>query len=124
MHLRLEVGPLRRAVEVLEDREAALQQVGAERLCFAVGEGPEPRLPHERDRVFEEIRIVERQDLVAVVVDVEVGQLADDRREVLLSPRVIVVPRVLNAETTARRGEVGAPAQPHKRESAVVTDGR
>ena len=33
-HLRLEVAPLLRAVEVLEDREAALQQVGAERFAL------------------------------------------------------------------------------------------
>ena len=71
-HLRLEVGPLRGAVEVLEDREAALQQVGAKRLGFAVGQVPEARLPHERDRILEQLRIVERQDQAAVVVDVEV----------------------------------------------------
>ena len=112
------------AVEVLEDGEAALQQVGAKRLCFAVGEVPEPGLPHERDRVLEQIRIVERQDLVAVVVDVEVRELTDDRREVLLRARVIVTPRVLNAETTVRRREVGAPAKPDKSEPAVVADGR
>jgi hypothetical protein len=84
-------------------------QVGTKRLCFAVGEVPEPGLPHDRDRVLEQIRIVERQDFIAVVVDVEVGQLADDRRKVLLGARVIVAPRVLSDETAAHPGEVGAP---------------
>src|SRR6185369_12322386 len=110
--------------EVLEDREAALQQVGAKRLCFAVGEVPEPRLPHERNRVFEQIRIVERQDLVCRLLLEKKNKLTDDRREVLLLAWVIVTPRVLKSETTTRRGDVGAPAQPHKREPTVVADGR
>src|SRR5262249_17989763 len=99
-----------------------LQEVTAKRLRFAVRERPETRLPHERDRVLEEIRIVERQDLIAVVVDVEIRKLADDRREVLLSARVVVTPRVLNTPSTVRRG--GAPPQPDKGESAVVANGR
>jgi hypothetical protein len=112
----------RGAVEVLEDGEAALQQVGAKRLGFAVGQGPKTGLPHERERILEQIRIVERQDLIAVVVDVEIRQLADDRREVLLRARVVVTPRVLNTAVFGRR--VGGPAQPDKGEPAVVADGR
>ena len=63
--------PLRAAVEVLEHREAALQQIGAKRLRLAIGEIPEARLPHERDRILEQLGIVERQDPAAVGVDVE-----------------------------------------------------
>ena len=44
-HLRLEVVPLLRAVEVLEDGEAALLQVGAERFRFRLGEHSRSRAP-------------------------------------------------------------------------------
>ena len=80
-------GPLLRAVEVFEHREPALQQIGAKRLGLAVGEVPESGLPHERDRILEQLRIVERQDQAAVGADVECGELLDDEREVLLGAR-------------------------------------
>jgi hypothetical protein len=72
--------------------------------------------------VPEQLGIVERQDAAAVGANVDVRQLADNRSEVLLGARVIVVPR--RAEAAAREAEVGFPAQPDEREAAVVLDVR
>ena len=108
------------AVEVLEHREAALQQVGAERLRLAIGEVPETGLPHVGDRILEQLGIVERQNQAAVGADVERGQRLEDAGQVLLGARVVVIPR--GAEPAARKPDVGLPAQPHERELAVVGD--
>ena len=118
-HLRFEMAPLRGAVEILEHREAALQQVAAERRRLAIGQVPESRLPHERDRILEQLGIVERQDAAAVRVDVDVRQLSQDQREVLLGARVVVIPGGAEA-AAARRAQVRPPSQPHEREPAVV----
>ena len=107
------------AVEVLEHREAALQQVGAKRLRFAIGEVPEARLPHERDRILEQLGIVERENQAAVGANVERGELLEDQREVLFRARVVVIPRRAEA-AAAENAEVGPPAQSHEREPAVV----
>ena len=85
-HLCLEVAPLLRAVEIFEHGEAALQQVGAKRRGFAIGEIPEAGLPHEGDRVVEQLRIVEREHQAPVGANVEGRQLLEDEREVLLRP--------------------------------------
>jgi hypothetical protein len=66
------------AAEVLEHRKAALQQVRAERARLDVIQHPEARLPHECDRIPEQIGIVECQDAAAVGPDVEKRELADD----------------------------------------------
>ena len=92
-HLRLEVAPLRGAIEILEDREAALEQVVAKRRGLAIGQVPEAWFPHERDGVLEELGVVERQDAAAVVADVDVRQLTHDRAQILLGARIVVVPR-------------------------------
>ena len=118
-HLCFEVAPLLGAVEVLEHREAALQQVGAKRLRFTIGEIPEARLPHERNRVLEQLGIVERENQAAVGADVEGGEFFDDQRQVLLGARVVVIPRRAEA-AAARKAEVGLPPQSHEREPAVV----
>jgi len=86
-HLRLEVVPLSGAVEVLEHGEAALEEIRAKRLGFAIGEVPEAGLPHERNGVLEQLGIVEREDEAAVGSHVERRELVHDRRQVLFRAR-------------------------------------
>ncbi len=114
-HLRLEVAPVLVA-EVVDDDEAALLQVRAQARRLLVGHDPGAGLAHVRDRVLEQLRIVERQDVRFVRVRVQVAQLVQDLHEMLLAGRVVVRPR------QPLRGEavVGAVAQPHEREPAVV----
>src|SRR4051812_43670161 len=91
-HLLLEVGPLLGAVEILEDGKAAFLEVGAKRRRFRVAHDPETGLPHECNGMLEQFGIVEREDAAAVHSYVEIRELADDLRQVLLSARVVVVP--------------------------------
>jgi hypothetical protein len=44
--------------EVVEDRKATLEQVGAKRGGFAVGHLPIARFPHEGDRIPEQLGII------------------------------------------------------------------
>src|SRR5687768_17144662 len=117
-HLCFEVAPLLCAVEVFEYGKATLQQIGAKRRRFRVGGIPESWLPHEGDRVVEQLRIVEGENQARVGANVEGRQFLEDEREVPLGPRVVVIPR--RVEATAAKAGVGAPAQSHKRETSVV----
>ncbi len=119
-HLGLEVVPLLRAVEVLEHREAALEQVRAKGFGLPIREVPEAGLPHERDGILEQLRIVEGENQAAVHPDVEAGQLVDDLRQVLFGARVVVIPG--GTPAAPRDGEIGLPSQPNERKPAVVLE--
>jgi hypothetical protein len=118
-HLRFEVVPLLCAVEVLEHREAALQEIGRKRLRLTIGEIPEAGLPHERHRVLEQLRIVERENQAAVGANIEGREFLEDERQVLLRAGKVVVPRRAEAAASGR-AEVGLPAQSRERELAVL----
>ena len=118
--LCFEVAPLLRAIEVFEYREATFQEPGTKGLGLSIGEMPEAGLPHERDRVLEQLRIVEREDPAAVGVDIDRGELVHDEREVALRSGNIVIPG--RVEAPAGEAEVRFPAEPHERHSAVVRE--
>ena len=117
LHLFLEVVPLRRAVEILEHGEATLQQISAERARLDLGHRPEAGLPHEGDRILEQIRIVEREDATAVDVDVEIGELVQDLREMLFGARIVVIPRRVPA---AAEAAAATPCQADERDPPVI----
>src|SRR6185295_468580 len=89
-HLCREVVPLF-AVEVVEDREAAFQQVLAKPVRFAVRQAPESGLPHVSDRVLEEIGIVEGKNQGAVGVQVDKRDFLENLGKVLLGARIVVI---------------------------------
>ena len=69
-----------------------------------IGQIPEPRFPHERDRELEQLGVVERQNAAPLGVDIELRQLVQDQREVLLRPRIVVIP--CSPEAAPRKTEV------------------
>ena len=124
-HLLLQVVPVAGAVqaglrfaEVVENDEPALFQIGAEALGFLVGHRPEARLRHVGDRIVEQLRIVERQDVRAVEARLDVGDLLQDLREVDLAARIVVRP--LRPAASAAEPTAGGVAQPDEHEAAVV----
>src|SRR4051812_3986825 len=96
LHLLREVRPVR-PHEVVEDEEAALEQVGAQSGRLLVGQGPEARLAHVGHGVLEELGIVEGQDVAALLVRIERGQLLEHLHEVGLAARIVVVPLQVEA---------------------------
>ena len=120
-HLRLEVAPLLRAVEILEHREAALQQVGAKRSASRSVRFQKPgshmnAIGYLNSSGSSSARI----RLPSVRISRSVSSLRMSDR--WCSARgIIVVPRGAEA-APAREAEVRLPAQPHEREPAVVGD--
>src|SRR5262245_39758154 len=108
-HLILEVGPGPFLfAEVVENDEAAFLEIRAEALGFLVGRHPVARLDHVGDRIVEQLRIVERQDVRPVDPRVHVRDLLQDLPEMHFAARIVVRPR----RTAA------LPAEP----AAAVTD--
>ena len=68
---------------------------------------------------FVQLGIVEREDATAVQPDVERGELTQDLRQVLLGPRVVVIP---GCAPEASRIPAVAPPQPHEGGAPVVLD--
>ena len=122
-HLRLGSSPYcAGAVEVLEHREAALQQIRAERFGLAIGEIQKPGSHMNGDRILEELRIVEREDLAAVVVGCRDRSASrNDRGRFCFRARVVVVPRSLEAEQP-RDCQIGARTADRAIETAVVRE--
>src|SRR6185503_1251479 len=91
-HLGFEGAPLLSAVEVLEYGKAALHQIRAEGCGLAIRQVPKTRLPHEGDRIVEQLRIVQRENQAVFSMRVEQRQLLEDHREMTLGARIVVVP--------------------------------
>src|SRR5207244_11185829 len=81
------------AAEIVEDDEAALQQVRAERGSLFVVHRPEARLGHVRDWVLAQVRVVEGQNVALLDVRIEVADLVEDFRQVPLGIGIAVRPR-------------------------------
>src|SRR6185503_19427520 len=73
--------------------EAALLQVVAQSRRFLVREHPLPRLAQVGDRILEQLRVVEGEDVGLLRVRVQVAELVDDLHEVLFARRVVMRPR-------------------------------
>src|SRR5262249_25328763 len=114
-HLRLEVAPVRHP-EVVDDHEAALLQKGAQAERLLIGHHPAAGLAQVGNRVLEQFRIVEGDDVGLLRVRVQVGQLVHDLHEVLFAGRIVVRPR----QALRREAVIGAVADPHEGEPAVV----
>ena len=107
-HLRLEVEPVVPR-EVIEDDEAALEQIVTQAQHFLVGRAPVSRLAEIRDGILEQLGIVEREDVAVLRANAQRGQLAEDPGEVPLATRVIVRPLdVLPESAVAAHGVANA----------------
>ncbi len=114
-HLRFEVVPLV-VLEVVEDGEAALEEVLTEAGPLFVGHHPEARLPHIKDGVVEDLGVVQAQD-APLRVDVDQRELAKDPGEVDFGSRIVVIPGVAHASAAHA---TPIPPQTHEPEPAVV----
>ena len=92
-HLSDHVGPVIRPLEVVEDHESALEQVLAQPLGLARLNRPETRLPDVEHRILKDLRIVEIEHVGAVEANADVGDVVDDRAQVLVRGRIVVRPR-------------------------------
>src|SRR5690606_30536968 len=90
--LLLEVHPVARPYEVVEDHEAALEHVLAKSGYLLVRRPPESGLAEVQHGVPEDLRIIEREDVASLHVHVHQAHFVEYAREVALSARVIVVP--------------------------------
>ena len=131
-HLGLEVGPVARAAEVVEDHEAALEEIVPESLLFGLVHLPEAGLGDVGQRIAVKLRVVEGEDVAAALVGVQEGRGGQDPGQVALGAGIVVRPgRLTPAPAAARQetarhpppaGHVGADA--HEGEAAVVGDVR
>ena len=81
------------AAKIIDQQKAAAQQVFAQPLDFGVAHIHKADFTHISEGVFEQIRIVEAEDVfVFVLHDIEPGKLFEDFREVQPGFRVIVRP--------------------------------
>src|SRR5262249_48873542 len=76
--------------EVVEDDEASLLKVRPEAKRLLVGHRPEAGLAHVGDRVLEELRVVEREDVRTLGIRADRGQRGEDLREMLFGGRIAV----------------------------------
>ena len=93
LHLALEVGPLDRAVEVVERERAAAQQELAQDRHLGLLQPEVARLDDVDPGIGPEIRIFERED--DGIVDLDGGDGADASREVLFGGRRVDEPRLV-----------------------------
>ena len=104
-------------LEVVDEQESALLQIGAQPRGLAIGDGPPADLDDVRDRILEELGIVERHG-VDLVMRAEEAHLVHDLHQVPLGERIAVDPgRTAAGPEAAGRGIV---AHAHEREPAVV----
>jgi hypothetical protein len=106
--VELEVSELPWASEVVDDEEAAFEQVVAQAPDLLLRRSPRPDLDDVGDGVLEEARVVEREDVRTVGEGTDERRLVDDSQEVVLGARVVVRPGGL------------APATPPEAESAAA----
>ena len=120
LHLCHQVAPVAVALEVVEDDEPALQEVVTEVLRFRFVRDPEPWLGHVDDRVLEDPRIVQVEDVAAVDPDAHVRDVVDDRRQVSIRRRVVVLPAAAAEEPAREPAAGGVVADARKHEVTVV----
>ena len=87
LHLRHQVLPLGVAVEVVEDDEAAFEEIGAQVRGLGLVGRPVAGLGHVDDGILEDARIVEIEDVAAVQMDAHVGDVVEDGGEVPIGRR-------------------------------------
>ena len=92
LHLDEEVVELAGLHEVVHHQEPALEQPGPQVLGFLIARVPEPDFTQVGEGAPEEGGLVERVDVAAALVERERGVFPQDAGEVLLAPRIVVVP--------------------------------
>ena len=91
-------------LEVVDDDEAALLDVGAECGGFGLAQRPPSDFDDVRNRILEQFGIVEREHVHVVGVRAEIADVVHDAHQVLLGNRVAMHPRRTAASpVTARR---------------------
>src|SRR3989441_1174133 len=105
---------------IVDDYEAAFLDVGAQRRGLAVRERPPADLDDVRDRILEQLRIIEREDVRIVCMRPEVADVVHDPHQVLLGDGIAVHPRGPAARPVATRRRLVLDAD--EREPAVVRD--
>src|SRR5688572_33429886 len=81
---------------------------------------PEPRLGHVDNRVLEDPWIVQVEDVGGVDPNAGVGDVVDDRGEVTIRRRVVVLPPAAAEETAREPAPGGVVADPREHVVAVV----
>jgi hypothetical protein len=104
--------------EVVDDEEAALLQVRSEPLGFRIGHVPPADFDDVRDRILEQLRVVQPQAVDFLGARPEVADLVQNPHQVLFGERIAVRPcgQAL-VPVAARRGRV---IHANERELAVV----
>ena len=95
-HVRLEVRPAGAAkvvTEIVEDDESALEQIRTHARRFAIGHRPKAGFGHVRDRILQELGIIERDGVALVDVRPQRRDLAHDLHQVRLGHAVAMRPR-------------------------------
>ena len=90
-HLSRHVVPLR-CLEVVEQNEAALQEVLPQVLRVSVRHVPVARLGHVHKRMPEDLRIAQIEHVAAVRMNTSGGNVTNDVSEVTVRARVVVTP--------------------------------
>ena len=115
MNLLLEVVPVL-TPEVVEDQEATLLDVVLNARQLAVIHLPEARLGHVGNRIREDLRVVQPEDVAAFEMRFDERDLLEDPREVALGPRVVVGPWRFTATV------LDTMTNPDESEPAVIRD--
>ena len=113
-HLQLEVLPIP-APEVVDDEKTALEQVVPQTVSFRLVHRPISRLRQIRQGIFEQLRIIQPQNVAAAQVRFDVTHRFDNLGEVSLGIRVVMPPARIPRRTERRRV-----LQPHKGKLVAV----
>ena len=109
--------------KIVEDDHSAFSKVIAQPLRLLVGHGPEAGLRHVENRIVEERRIVEREDVRAVDARRGECQLAQNLHHVDVGGRIVVHPRRLTPAPTHSPAAVSRfVLHSHEHEPTVVLD--
>ena len=80
-------------LEIVDDEEAAFLKIGAQPLSFRVGHVPPSDFDDVRDRVLEELGVVQPQAVDFLRARPEIADLVENPHQVLFGQRIAVRPR-------------------------------